>query len=101
MSALGQKRTLTIKALCAAWAGQTVNGEPALRDYHVWGLMKSDSPKLKELAQLATMMGIPVDLLVCAESWRDQQGRSAMNILFDLDAYPPPPAVASILNRAA
>lgn len=97
----GRGKSLSMNLLCDAWAGQTVNGEPALQAYHVQALMRSASPKLRELAQLATMLGLPVELLVCADDWNDSAGAAPMSCIYDLEKHPPPPPVVAILNKAA
>lgn len=101
LSVLGpDQRPVSLNALCRAWDGIQVNQAPALVPHHLWTLLKSDSPRLREVAQLASMMGVPTHLLVCDEAWRDSDGRSALALLNDLDAYPVPPPVASFLSKA-
>lgn len=98
LSALGR---LSITHLCNAWAGELVNGQPPLKRHHIYVLLESPSPKLREMAQLAEMMGVDPHLLIAPDTALDIQGRSPTDQLYDLDAYPIPPPVASIPRKVA
>jgi hypothetical protein len=89
-----------VATLCRAYEGEIVAGHIAppggtVRAWTIRGCLT-----LRNVAQLAAMLGLEPELLTNPDR-PDASGRHIADLICDLDAYPPPPRLASVLAAAA
>lgn len=91
---------ITVANLCRLYDGEIVAGYPAPPGATVRAWTIRGNINLRNIAQIAEMLGIKPELLTNPDE-PDASGRYPADLICDLDAYPPPPRLASAFSSAA